>query len=216
MAEFFHKKKAVIACLCSLVLVVVCLLQAYRFEKATQVVGKAFYFLLERTENAETCAVLSYQKGGAGYVFSENFVAHACYLEESSAQTVCEKLSATKKTEIVKVGGEILYQTRGKEDAFKGVDTLCKCIRILSDVADGLTQSLTQEKADGLLKDVERVLFGLQKRFEGKEDGLASLCAEIKRWSEKAREGIIYAKDLRYIACFAALNIVELEKEYGA
>ena len=216
MAEFFHIKKRVVACICSLLIIALCVFQAYRIERAQLIAGKSFYFLVEKAENTEACAYLSYQKGGAGFVLQEGVVAHSCYTDERDAIMVKERLSTENEIELLVFGGEMIYKKTEDEPFFKGMSTLQSCVQLLNEVANGLTESLTQQKADAVLHDIQTVLRGLKKRIVPVNVRFSSFLEEVEQRVGMARKGVIFAKDLRQIACFTALGIVNLEKEHGA
>ena len=187
--------------------------------------SKDYYFLVKDCEKTTVTAVAGdvYSSGGAGYLLeSDNAVAIACYFKEASARSVQKNLEAQgtetrllvcTPDDLVLRGRKSGYQKR-IESNLETVDTLA---HILYDTANGLERSeLSQKEAKAALSGVTASLKGLLS--ENTEDVFALWNASLKgtaRLGEEAGEGLLFAKDLRYIQIRLCLAISNIENYFS-
>ncbi|MBR7186700.1 MAG: hypothetical protein IKD43_04360 [Clostridia bacterium] len=162
----------------------------------------------------------SYLAGGAGYLIEkENAVALACYYQKADAEFVRGTMSEngvltrvlTLQTDRFALEGDWGTERANIEANAKTVDSLT---RILFETANGLDRvEISQDAARAAVSGVVSSLGGLSA-------GNAHSCydlwnVELLRAQRKGREiaeGIVFAKDLRYLQiqlCMAVLHLAD-------
>lgn len=181
-----------------------------------------YYFLARECEETTSSAVAGqvYFSGGAGYLLEANgqsAVALACYFTQEEAESVQRTLSE-KGTETlilemapktVTLHGE---KTEEKERILSNAKTLDTCAKILYDAANGLERTtLSQEEARAAVRGVVKVLSGLRTENGSECYSRWNVCLkEAERRGIEIAEGILFAKDLRYLQvqlCYSAATI---------
>lgn len=185
---------------------------------------KTYYFLVRACEDTTASAVAGqvYLSGGAGYlleVAGESSVVLSCYFKVTDAERVQSmmqekgiqaELMTFSTEEFVLQGEKASLKTNVEEN----VETVETCARILYETANGLERtSLSQDEARAAVRGVISSLKGLQQGNDKQFFALwnASLSSAERRGREIA-EGIIFAKDLRYLQvelCMAILKTSE-------
>lgn len=194
---------------------------AFRIRRKGDLVSlPAGYFALVRDcESATAVAVAgeSYLSGGAGYLLEEeNAVVLAAYSEKEDAEFVQTSLRARGvetrilflEPERFFLRGGMVSEKRRVEGNAEVVDT---CARILFDAANGLERTeMGQEEAKTALRGVAASLRGLTEENGGEGYLLwnTALLTAARRGAELA-EGIVLAKDLRYLQVALCLLIVD-------
>lgn len=181
--------------------------------------SKEYYFLVKDAEETTVTAVSGdiYSAGGAGYFLEgDNAVAIACYFKETSAESVRKNLEekGTEMRLIVKSSSDLVL--RGSKCEYKkliesNLETVDHFAHILYDTANGLERSeLTQHEAKAALNGVVSSLRGLIASNEGDVFSLWNVALkEAERRGSELSEGLLFAKDLRYMQtmlCDKAVN----------
>lgn len=204
--------------------ITVCLFVAlfwwYGRDYARVSLDTTYYFLVRDCEDTTASAVSGqvYLSGGAGYLLevgAESTVVLACYFQETDAEYVqavmTEKgvetrvLALTAK-DFTLNGNAAAEQSRIASNA----QTADTCARILYDTANGLERTdVSQEEARSALRGVVRSLKGLQTENTASlyTAWNAALYQAAKRGTELS-EGILFAKDLRYLQVELCLMVV--------
>ena len=186
--------------------------------------SKSYYFLVKSCTETSVVAVSSdvYAAGGAGYYMEgENAVAIACYFKETSAQSVQRNLqSKGTETELIERTAEDLI-LRGKKSEYKeqiesNLNTVDQLAHILYDTANGLERSeLSQKQAKASVESVASSLKGLR---EGNADEIFSSwnlgLMEAERRAKELTQGLLFAKDLRYLQAMLCDKTVRMAKYF--
>lgn len=215
---------AVLAAFC----LTVCLSTAFWWsgrEYARVTFDEEYYFLVRDCESATAAAVAgqAYFSGGAGYLIEDDTaVVLACYYKESSANQVRENLE-TKGVETriltlvpadLVLSGEIAaYKARIGANA----ETADSCARLLYDTANGLERTeLSQEEARAALRGIVKSLKGLcMENGEAHFEQWNNLLRASARRGTEIAEGIIFAKDIRYMQVELCLAVVDIGNYFG-
>ena len=179
-----------------------------------------YYFLVRDCDTATAGAVAgeAYLSGGAGYLLdNEDAVVLACYYKETDATfvrgTMSEKGIAvrvlTYKMRTFSLSGKNTQEKARIEANAKTVDAAS---RILYDTANGLERTdISQEEARAAVKGVVASLSGLTAGNEGSFYDLWNIALlRAERRGRELAEGILFAKDLRYLQielCMAVLRL---------
>lgn len=210
MAEFFRRKLNAVLALCCSLIFTFCFAYGFYLNGAKRVVVEhTFYFLVSKNMHVETSAHLSKWQGGAGYVLEKNdklYVVHSVYTDEKTAKIIensnaeVELLSAT--------GGELYFvglkEKKEAKNALLSLETLYNEIKLVNETAVRLEGVLTQEKAKGLIKDVVIILKGVGRSSREKFLAFSKTCADAAEKLDEVCKGVLFAKDLRYVACLLA------------
>ena len=185
---------------------------------------KTYYFLVRDCEDTTASAVAGqvYLSGGAGYlleVAGESSVVLSCYFKIADAERVQSMMQEKGiQTELLSFSTEefVLQGEKAKLKTIvvENVETVETCARILYETANGLERTDTsQEEARAAVRGVISSLKGLQ---QGNEEQLFALwnhsLLSAERRGREIAEGIIFAKDLRYLQvelCMAILKTGE-------
>ncbi len=181
---------------------------------------REYYFLVRDCEETTAAAVAGqvYLSGGAGFRLDTaggSCVVLACYFRVTDAERVQSAMEEKEiATRILTLSGSD-FVLEGKNAAQKSrvegnLETAETCARILYDTANGLERAdLSQEEARVAVRGVVKALKGLRGGNEENLFGLwnVRLAAAERRGTEIA-DGILYAKDLRYLQAELCLAIV--------
>ncbi len=195
----------------------------YGRDEARICLGREYYFLVQDCEDTTASAVAGqvYLSGGAGFPLvqnGENCIAIACYFRETDAERIQNAMAEKGTQTRILTLKSADFRLVGKSAALKGrvegnLETAETCARILYDTANGLERAdCSQEEARAAVRGAAKSLKGLR---EGNSDPLftlwnARLSAAQRRGSELA-DGILFAKDLRYLQIELLLDIVNAE-----
>lgn len=186
-------------------------------------VDKTYYFLVRDCEAATASAVSGqvYYLGGAGYLLEyngETAVVLACYFKQTDAEYVLETIAADdvrlltlNSDEFTLSGGKAAQKSK----IVSNTETVETSAKILYETANALERTdISQEEARAAVRGAVSSLKGL--RAENTETLFESwnlaLSAAEKRGAEIA-EGILFAKDLRYLQTQLCMMIVNV-KDY--
>ena len=187
---------------------------------------REYYFLVRDCEDTTAAAVAGqvYYAGGAGLRLEragENCVVLACYFRITDAERVCGamKEKGTDARILPLSGSDFVLegQNAAQKSRVEGnLETAETCARILYDAANGLERGdLSQEEARAAVRGAAKALKGT---CESNPAGIfdrwnAQLTAEARRGTELA-DGILYAKDLRYLQAEILLSIVDADRYF--
>ena len=203
-----------------IVLVAACFfIKAERFE-----VQKTFYLLaVPIKEQSVSVSVQDvYTGGGAGYALNHGgkcYVVLSAYPTQAEAKTV-QNLPQNKQKDmqIVALQVNTLYFNTKSERAVKesiqrGVRTLLNCIDILYQTANAIdTAQYTQRQAQGILREVHRTVSALQKDAPWQ---IGELLLQAGQKCMQTLQGIIYAKDVRYLQIHLCEGIYSLQNVFS-
>ena len=185
--------------------------------------GKEYYFLVRDCEDTTASAVAGqvYLSGGAGYLLGDAVVL-SCYFKETDAERVrgsmTEKGLETRllalKTEDFTLSGE---RARYLKEVKANAETVETCARVLYDTANGLERTdISQDEARAAVKGVVSALKGLR---QGNEDSFFELwnyeLSKAERRGKELAEGILFAKDLRYLQVELCMDILHADEYFG-
>ncbi len=193
-------------------------------ERSVRVDGeREYYFLVRECEDTTASAVSGqvYLSGGAGYLLETNgrsCVVLAGYFRLEDAERVKSTMAEKEifadvlvlRSEDFFLEGDAAEEKNRVEGNLKTAET---CARVLYDAANGLERtSLTQEEAKSAVRGVSKSLKGLR---EGNASELfsrwnAELVAAERRCTEIC-EGILFAKDLRYLQVQLLMAVVNAD-----
>lgn len=186
--------------------------------------SQKYWFLVRDCDESTSAAVIvnTYLSGGAGYLIEtdgKQTVAVACYYSELSAQSVQRTLeSKGVETRVVKYapddftlnGSSALHKNRIVSNA----ETADTCAKILYDTANGLERTeISQDEGRAALRGVVSSVKGLREENTAECFTLwNTLLSGVERRGTETANGIIFAKDLRYLQillCYAVSNMGE-------
>lgn len=185
------------------------------------------YYLLVREATASTAGSVagdSYLAGGAGYLYDvggETVVVLSCYYTERDATVVQATMSerGVQTTVLKRTRGNFSVDGGGGKSAriAANAKTLDSCARLLYDTANGLERTqLGQDDARAALGGVVQSLGGLA---EGNGESFYGLWnVELQRIQRRAREtgeGIVFARDLRYLQVALCVLNLEIERYFA-
>lgn len=222
--DFILKNVLIAGMVCLFSTVIVGYFAALSARMKNFTVNRTFYFLSVKAA-AETAAVLAqseYTDGGAGYTFQyggEYYVGLAAYNTEREARLVQDTLkNRGRDTQIVSLTVDTFYFTDRKEiEAYENthgfVTTVLQCVDLLYAAANGLDEgAFTQSEARGVLKEISGVI------SRAGEGGVADVAALSRAGVEKCAEitdGVIYAKDVRYLQLQLSEGVYNLQKVFA-
>ncbi len=207
--NFFTKKRIVhFSSVFTILFTFLFVFQAAIFAQGKEVAAtKTYYFLLSTEENLEVGTEFAKLDGGAGYLLKEERLAISVYEDEEGALRVQRALASRgKDTEILPVGGKavVLY---GKDR--RRVSILQGALKSFEGYISVLNQTITLLEKGTTQQSVKEILRGLTKQFAYAEKWYAdsyqtfsSVCKQSVEQLNQICEGIVYAKDLRYLLCW--------------
>lgn len=231
MYSKIHRKNTTFVAVLAMFLFVVALFAGVFFWQSKKSVRvnaeREYYFLVRDCEDTTASAVAGqvYLSGGAGYLLEtggESCVVLAGYFRIEDAERVKStmeenEISArvlTLRMEDFFLEGEAAEQ---KEQVEGNLETVETCARILYDTANGLERtSLSQEEARSAVRGVTKSLKGLRGQNSAAlfSRWNAELSAAERRGAEIC-EGILFAKDLRYLQVQLLMAVLSAEAEFS-
>lgn len=187
---------------------------------------REYYFLVQTCEDATVSAVAGqvYFSGGAGYELEaegKRCVAIACYFRRTDAERIQSAMREKGvAAEILSLSGSdfaLEGENAGYADRVTGnLETAETCARILFDTANGLERlELSQDEAHTAVRGVVKALKGLRAQNAAPlfSRWNAALVTAESRGKELA-EGILFAKDLRYLQTSLCHAIVRADSYF--
>ena len=222
--DFFKKRRWAYFALACLFFCVSILSLAYAcYLKQTKAVwhGRGFYFLLSNTEHVEAGVFFAQNDGGAGYLLQdlgEARIVLSVYLNEKDGLGV--QSSFSEETELRYIGVDYLYfKTKEEKERAEIVENALKnlysCMQVLEAEIYRLDKGATQQSVLNILKLLKKEFCGLRKIFQEDYSAFSLICHSAISALEEMENGIIYAKDLRYLLCELAVGYIQLTKEFS-
>ena len=199
----------------------------YGRDYAKVSLNKKYYFLVRDCEDTTASAVAGqvYLSGGAGYLLEragENAVVLSCYFKQTDGERIQgmmrEKGVDTRllvlSTEVFALNGSNALLLKRVEE---NVDTVETCARILYETANNLERtSISQAEARAAVKGVISSLKGLRQENGDDSFSLWNHCLlKAERRGIEITEGILFAKDLRYLQVELCLMILSAHQYFG-
>ncbi len=188
---------------------------------------RTYYFLVRDCEDTTASAVSGqvYLSGGAGYLLEmegESVVVLSCYFKLTDGERVQSIMEGKGiETRLISLKAED-FTLKDEDAEFKkkvseNIETVETCAKMLYESANGLERNdITQDHARATVKGVVSSLKGLQTGNTEKFflPWNAELSFAEKRGRELA-EGILFAKDLRYLQVQLLLNIIHANEYFA-
>lgn len=188
---------------------------------------KEYYFLVRDCEDTTAAAVAGqvYLSGGAGYLYDksgENSVVLACYFRLTDAERVQSAMEEKGvETRVMSLSGSD-FTLSGKTVRFgsavkSSIETAETCARILYDTANGLERAeLSQREARAALQGVVKSLRGLRIGCDEEFFALWNRkLLEAERRGAELAEGILFAKDLRYLQVELCMDVLNADEFFS-
>lgn len=199
----------------------------YGRDYARVSLNKTYYFLVRDCEDTTASAVAGqiYLSGGAGYLIEADGISSvilSCYFKDTDCERVQSTLSEKGvETRLLKMSTKDFTLERDRTE-FRGrveanAETVETCARILYETANGLERTdISQDEARAAVKGVVTSLKGLR---QGNEDEIFTLwnheLSAAERRGKELAEGILFAKDLRYLQIELCMTILSTDTYFG-
>ncbi len=196
-------------------------------KASAKVKGAYTYYFLVRDCGSTTAGAVageSYGAGGAGYLLEgEDAVVLACYYEEADATAVMGTMSEkgldvrilTQRFGGFSLGADFVSERARVEANARTVDVAS---RVLFDTANSLERAeISQEEARTAVGSVSQSLAGLAEDNEGSFYSLWNV--ELLRAERRGRElseGIIFARDVRYLQIMLCMTVLRQSDFFAA
>ena len=186
-------------------------------------VTKNFYFLVLDSTHIEVSTHQTQTLGGAGFLLNENrqdYVVLSVYLKSDEGERVLDSvLQTAKNAKLVTIkSGNLYFKTlfdKQKADFYVGAfDTLYSLIEVLNNEISRLDKGATQESSKRILGIYQKQFTYLQKKYQEGFSAFSSVCGRASKELFKIMDGIVYAKDLRYLLCELCVAYTDLSKEF--
>lgn len=185
-----------------------------------------YYFLVRDCEDTTASAVAGqvYLAGGAGYLLEkggESAVVLACYFKETDADFVRETMSEKGvETQILALSGAEFTLNGDKSSErnriVSNAATVETCAQILYDTANGLERTdLSQDEARAAVRGAVASLKGLRlENSDGFYESWNYALYDAEKRGTEIAEGILFAKDLRYLQVELCMMIVSANEYF--
>ncbi len=222
MSTVFSFKKAVNYLMGALLLCVYvgCLLFSFQLSKAKRLdVANTFYFLVSNSTHIQASTYETESIGGAGYLLEtkeREYATFSVYLSKDKAEQAKAALSERHvPTEMVSVSvGTIWLKTKREKKNAKVYQSAFELLDNFLQVLDGqivrLTVGETQESVKRVLEILKKQVAYTEKEYEKNFPDFSKLCNRAVKSLEKTLDGIVYAKDLRYLLCELCVGYVQM------
>lgn len=222
--DFFYKKAGwILGFISAAVFIVSALFYAWGIFQVEKVaVYKRFYFLIQESAGVEASAQFIQQDGGAGYLLETeegDCAVVAVYLKESDGQSVANKLK-DKTARLVSYTTDYLYfktarEKKNKDFIVGAFECLYDSISLLNAEIVRLDDGATQESTKRILRVLERQMTFLSKQYASLFPKYAIACGGFAKSFKDLSEEIVYARDLRYLACEFCVAYLGLAEDYS-
>lgn len=227
MSAVFSFKKAVNYTVGTLLLCfnVGCLLFSLQLLKAKRVdVANTFYFLVSNSTHIQASTHETEIIGGAGYLLEtqeREYATFSVYLSEKKAErarTALSERNVSAETLPVSVG-EIWLKTKQEKKNAKVYRSAFELLDNFLQVLDGqivrLTVGGTQESVKGVLEILKKQFVYTEKEYEKIFPEFSKLCRHTVKSLEEKLDGIVYAKDLRYLLCELCVGYAQMAGNFS-
>ncbi len=181
-----------------------------------------YYFLVLQDTHMEAAAAFTRLDGGAGYTLNVEgryYVAISVYFNEATAIAVQQRLTQEgKNTKIIPQGCNALYfktykQKKQEERYIKELGFFSIYTQIVSACIKNLETGGTQESCKKQLRLLQRNM----TYFSNSNVVYSQLAKSVEHIAQKVslfQDGIIFAKDLRYLLCEMATEHIFLVNKF--
>ena len=219
LTEFFNIKK-MMRLVYAVCVVLVCFSIGYASLLArikSVEINASFYFLVSDDTRVEAGAEFVKLEGGAGYLLENEgaqYVAFSVFLDRESGQTVEKRLTAKgEAVSLLRKSKQTLY-FKGKEKKnaslyVNALKILKSYIFLLNECITKLQDGMTQEACKRILNTLAGQLFYASQAY-GKYVDLSKVYLMSGEFLQEICEGVVFARDLRYLLCWQAEKYVEL------
>lgn len=172
-------------------------------------VRERFYLLVAEELRIEAGAEFIKLEGGAGYLLryeGKDYLLMSVYLSETDGESVRVSLTGMgRAVQLLSVSIKYLYfkGTQKKQTTMytTALDTLKSYLCVMERCVSMLDNGATQESVKRILLPMRRQLLYLSKLYKMEYSPFAKLCFSIATELGKIENGILYARDLRYLSC---------------
>ncbi len=187
-------------------------------------VSKNFYFLVDESTHIEASAYAAKQVGGAGYLLDvdeRTYVAVSVYLNGTAGERAKNSFSENRENaELLTLSGGTLYfkkreEKRNSEKIVGAFRSLYGNIEVLEQEIARLEDNATQQSSKRVLRILENNFSYLDKEYKEIFPAYSQVCGNVAESLKQAREGIVYAKELRYLQCELCFAYVDLCKNFS-
>lgn len=184
--------------------------------------SQKYYFLVRDCESTTAGAVSGqvHVSGGSGLQIKtggEYAVVVSCYFREETALSVRDGMTEKGvETRVLALAPDDVYlygnSAAEKNRVISNAETADSCARLLYDTANGLERTdVSQAAARAAVRGVQSSLKGLRtENGEGLYGRWNTLLKEAERRCAECADGILFARDVRYIQsllCFSVVNL---------
>lgn len=222
--DFFKKKSGVLLAFITAALFTIGALfyawEIFRVEKAA--VYKRFYFLVQESASVEASAQFIQNDGGAGYLLEadgKQYAVIAVYLNETDGETVANALH-NEEMRLLALGKDYLYfkgaQNKKNKSLLVGAfECLYNSISVLNEEIARLDDGATQQSTKRILRILEKQFAFLSKQYGSAFLQYAIACDGFAAKLKDLQSEVVYAKDLRYLACELCVSYLHLAEDYS-
>ena len=201
------------------------LLYAKTLQNATAVgVERDFYFLVSDGRSVQVSTEMIELQGGAGYTLcydNGEYAAYSVYFTEEEIKTAQNSVAQTgENAKIVVVSSKSLYLKTQKEKkqtaAISGAfESLYGCMQVLNGEIARLENGATQESSKRILQTLARQFSFLGKTYAETVAGYEKACENAQERLLESTQGVVYAKELRYVLCELSVAYANLSKNFS-
>lgn len=209
MSTVFFKKKRCLWAIYAFCGMLACFFCVFIYTLATVKtvdINANFYFLAVTDPHVEVGAEFAKSQGGAGYVLRQDNVDYAIlsvYLNESEAVAIQNNLQ--ENTLLIKKSKPKLYfkgAEKKRSHIYEGaLKTFYGKLVVLNEYITRLEKGMTQENCKRSLERLEKMYGYEAEQYKNTYSEYAEVCRISAEGLSNMRQGIIYAKDLRYFQC---------------
>lgn len=226
MATVFFKRKylSVVAVATALLFSVVVGLYAFFLNGLHYYpLEKSFYFLVDNSTHIDACVATSTLQGGAGYIVDDGtreYSAMSVYLTKSAGEVAQSGLVDERSYSLLEKRIDGLYfktvsQKRRKARVLSAFRCLDACIQVLNGEIRRLEDNATQRSTKRVLTDLAKQFIFLAQEYQRDFSNYAIFCDKVGKILNALTQGIVYARDLRYLCCSVCDGFVQLSNEFA-
>ena len=226
MTTFFLRKKiytAIATSICFLFVVLSLLYGVFLRRTYKVVLDTAFYLLVSEETHLEVGAEFIKLEGGAGYFLhmdGKDYLLMSVYLKEDEGESVCAALSGSgKSVRLLPIYVEHLYFKGGEKSAantyVSALNMLKSYLSVINACVTALDKGETQEGVKRILMPLCRQLEYLAENYKTKYLAFSRGCGLLATELRATCGEIVYARDLRYIACGLVDEYLQLCRQFA-
>lgn len=188
---------------------------------------KTYYFLVRECEDTTASAVSGqvYLSGGAGFLLEtegREVVVLSCYFKITDGERVQSMMEEKGiETRLLSLRAEDFKlqdeSAKFKKSVLENIETAETCAKMLYESANSLERNdITQDHARAALRGVVSSLKGLQSQNQEEFFSLWNKAiSDAEKRGRELCEGILFAKDLRYLQVQLLLDIIDAHKYFS-